>query len=257
MKIEKIKKMHSGKYKLIIDGCEDIVTYDEVILSNNLLNKFQIDEELLTKLKIDTEFYNIYNKVLNYIQVRLRSEKEISIYLKKFKLNEKEENAIISELKTNNFINDYNFAKAYIADKMNLSNYGPSKIKKDLSDHNIDEIIIEDLIGELDYTDIYEKLYHLIDKKILSNNKYSKFQLKSKILDNFISLGYSVDMIHEIFDELFSEDSNIIQKEYDKLYNNLKRKYSGDELFIKIKQKLYQKGYQMPEIIEIINENLE
>ncbi|MDD2180961.1 MAG: FAD-dependent oxidoreductase [Bacilli bacterium] len=103
----------------------------------------------------------------------------------------------------------------------------------------------------------YEKLYHLIDKKILSNNKYSKFQLKSKILDNFISLGYSVDMIHEIFDELFSEDSNIIQKEYDKLYNNLKRKYSGDELFIKIKQKLYQKGYQMPEIIEIINENLE
>lgn len=257
MKIEKIQKMKDGKYKLLIEGKDDIITYDEVILKNNLLNKPQLDKDLLTKLKIDTEYYNIYSKALNYIQVRLRSEKEIIKYLEKFELSEKEKNTVLDELKSIGFINDFNFAQAYISDKMNLSNYGPHKIKRDLYDHDIDELVIEDLINKIDYNDILAKLYRLINKKILSNTKYSKFQLKSKILDNFIGLGYSVDMINEIFDELYLEDNNIIQKEYTKIYSNLKRKYSGNELYQNIKQKLYQKGFQTSEIAEVINENID
>ena len=34
----------------------------------------------------------------------------------------------------------------------------------------------------------------------------------------------------------------MVKKEYDKLYKKLSRKYSGNELEYKIKEKLYQKG---------------
>ncbi|HHU54687.1 MAG TPA: hypothetical protein GXZ63_02595 [Mollicutes bacterium] len=257
MRIDKIKKMKNGKYKLLIDGDNDIVTYDEVILKNNLLNNSEIDEELLLKLNADTDYYSVYNKTINYIKRRLRSEKEIILYLEKNKVNKKEKNKIISELKSHGLVNDYTFAKAYIADKMNLSSSGPNKIKKELYKHNIEESVIEELIDKLDDSDIYEKLSRLINKKILANNKYSKYQLKSKILNNFITLGYSVDMINDIFDEHFVEDNNIIKKEYEKTYQKLKRKYQGDELYFKIRQNLYQRGFQSDEINEIINSNFE
>ena len=40
----------------------------------------------------------------------------------------------------------------------------------------------------------------------------------------------------------FPSDDDIAKKEYDKLYKKLSRKYSGSELELKIKQKLFQKG---------------
>ncbi len=257
MHIEKIKKLKNGKYKIIIDGSDDLITYDEVILKNNLLNKKGIDKDLIIKLNIDTDYYNIYNKVVKYIQVRLRSEKEIIKYLEKYKLDENEKDKIIEELKNVGFVNDLNFAKAYISDKMNLSNYGPNKIKQELGNHNIDKHIVEELINNIDYDEVYEKLYRLIKKKIFSNKKFSKYQLKSKILSYFINLGYQNDTINEIFDELYVEDNNIIKREYEKIYINLKRKYSGDELYFKIRQKLYQKGFFIEEINEVINDKIE
>lgn len=257
MKIEKIQKMNSGKYKLVIDGNDDIVTYDEVILKNNLLYNKELDNESLLKINTDTAYYDIYTKVIKYIQVRLRSRKEIIKYLDKYNLEDNEKIQIMDQLKKVGLINDLNFAKAYIADKMHLSNYGPYKIKEDLEKHDIDSTIIEELIANLDDNDIYDKLYCLMKKKVMGNKKYSKYQLKAKILDEFMRLGYPNEMINNIFDELYVEDNNIIKNEYQKIYNKLKNKYSGNELYFKIKQKLYQKGFNKEEINEVINDNLE
>ena len=56
-------------------------------------------------------------------------------------------------------------------------------------------------------------------------------------------LGYDVDLINKvILDYDFSNDKDMVKKEYDKLYKRLSRKYSGNELEYKIKEKLYQKG---------------
>ena len=41
------------------------------------------------------------------------------------------------------------------------------------------------------------------------------------------------------------DDSISYQKEYDKLYKKLSRKYEGATLEYKIKEKLYQKGFKI------------
>ena len=80
MKIEKIIKTNNGKYKVELDNKEKIVTYDDVIINNNLLYKKEINSEILNKINNDTSYYNIYNKVIKYINIRLRSEKEINLF---------------------------------------------------------------------------------------------------------------------------------------------------------------------------------
>ena len=83
MKIEKIKKMKNGKYKLSLDNKTNIITYDNVILDNNLLFNKEIDNEKLNQLIIDNNYYDIYNKVVKYISIRMRSKLEIENYLDK------------------------------------------------------------------------------------------------------------------------------------------------------------------------------
>lgn len=243
MKIEKLKRLPSGKYKIIFDNDEKMITYDDVILKNNLLFNREVDKEKLRDINLDTEYYNIYNKVLNYIVKRKRSIKEIKEYLKKFDLSEEDNKFIINVFIDNGLLNDKSFAKSYISDKIYLSNIGPNKIKEELLSHDIDISIIEEEINNVPKDVIKEKLKKIINKKINSNQNKSNYMLKQKLLYELSNNGYDKDMILEIFDSFSSNDEDIAKKEYDKLYNKLSKKYSGSELELKIKQKMYQKGF--------------
>ena len=244
MKIEKIKKLSNGKYKIILENKEEITTYDDVILSTNILYNKEISEEELEKISNKNDYYDLYNKAIKFISKRLRSEFEVTNYLKKYSSNDT--NKIIKSLKDNGFINDLNFTKAYIYDRFNLSSDGPYKIKKDLLEHNIDENIIDENLNELKINDIKSKLEKYVNKKVRLDHKHSISIIKNKLKIELYNLGYENNMINEVLNNIKCNDN--FDKEYNLLYNKLSKKYSGIELNNKLKQKLYQKGYSLEEI---------
>ena len=254
MKIEKIRKLNSGKYKIELEDKNKIITYDDVILKHNLLFDNNIDSDKLNELNIDTKYYDIYNKCIKYISTRLRSEKEINVYLDKFSLELEDKNKVIEDLKKIGFINDLNFTKAYISDRIYLSNDGLEKIKKNLLEHNISMDIIEEEISKIDENILKEKLSKIISKKIKNNHKDSNYVMRKKIYNDVINLGYTSQMFNECYESLeINVDSNL-KKEFEKWYKKLSLKQSGEELYLKIKQKLYQKGYNLSDIDNLIQE---
>ncbi|NLL44876.1 MAG: hypothetical protein GX247_04350 [Mollicutes bacterium] len=257
MKIEKIKKVDKNKYQLQLSNDEAIITYDEVILKNNLLFKPQIDSNLLNQINIDTRYYDIYNRVIKLISTRLRSKKEIKEYLNKLNISIEDQEKIINQLTKIGLINDINFTKAYINDRTYLSNDGPNKIKKDLEEHDIDINIIEQEITNINQEIIYEKLKKLINKKIKNNRKYSIYQLKQKIVLDLINLGYDKDMILGCLNNQKLDNNDILEKQYNKLYTKFSKKYTGNELYKRIKQSLYQKGFNIEEINNLIEQKIE
>ena len=102
---------------------------------------------------------------------------------------------------------------------------------------------------------IYNRLYKMMDKKIKQNHKYSRSLLKQKILSYYLEEGYSKEMILSIFDELYKENSSIIEKEAEKIRKKLSLKYEGEELEYKLISKLYQKGFLKEEIDKIKEES--
>jgi len=249
MKIDKIKKI-GNKYKITFDDDSVLKTYDDVIINNRLLYNKKVDADVLNKLNKDTSYYDIYYKTVNYITRKLRSKKEIVEFIDKNNVNERDKKEVIRKLKEIGLINDLQFTKAYISDHIYLSNDGPLKIKKNLLEHNILEETIDLELSNIDINIIIEKLTKLINKKI-SSTKYSGYVLKQKILNDFINLGYSKEMICAIFDSISVNKTSLLKKEYDKLYKKYSIKYSGKELDNKIKSKLYQKGFTIDEINNI------
>lgn len=249
MKIDKIKKT-GNKYKIVFDDKTTLKTYDDVILNNGLLYNNQIDTDILNKLNIDTNYYDIYYKTINYITRKLRSEKEVNEFIDKNNVNAKDKKEVIRKLKEIGLINDLNFVKAYISDRINLSNDGPLKIRKSLLEHDISIDIIDENIDKIDNELVKEKLSKMIRKKI-NNTKYSGYVLKQKVINDFVNLGYTKELIVEIYDGLDIKKNDLLKKEYDKLYKKLSPKYSGCELENRIKNKLYQKGFSIDEINNI------
>lgn len=252
MKIEKIQKRGS-KYKITLDNGEVINTYDDVILENNLLYDKHIDSELLNKINTDTIYYESYNKAIKMISRRLRSEFEIRGYLDKCLVLEEDRDKIITTLKRIGLIDDYRFAKAYTNDKINLSLDGPYKISRNLEGYKVDGSIINEVISNIDENIVLEHLNKIIDKKVKSNTKYSEYVLKQKLLTYLVNLGYESSMIKGALNNIHI-NNDITFKEMEKIYLKLSKKYSDDELYYKLKNKLYSKGYKMEEINKFLDE---
>ena len=248
MKIERIEKKNN-KYKIHFDNGDILNTYDQVIIDNKILYAKDIDDTIYQKIVKDTNEYDLYDKCIKLITKKLRSKKEIADYLYKQTDNENLINWIIDKLLNNGLINDTIYVKAYINDKINFTNDGPYKIKDDLSKNNIDDDIINQELTKIDNDVFRNKVEKYINKKI-NSNKTSAYQFKQKILNDLINKGYTKEMILEYLDNI-KIDSNIKQ-EYEKIYVKLSKKYSGNELNYKVRNKLYQKGYNTEEINEII-----
>lgn len=245
MKIIKYTKLSSGKYKLQLEDNNSLILYEDIILNNNLLLTKEIDD--LNKIKQDNDEYEIYELAKKYINRKYVSKKELYKYLMNKKYESELINKVIKDLEEKNILNEKNYVKAYINDKINFTNDGPNKIKKDLLKNGIDEELIDNNM-EIDFNIVYDKLNKLIDKKILSIKNYSGNVLKQKLIMYFINLGYDRRITEEILlsKNLINNDDGI--KEYNKLYNKYKNKYNSFELENILRQKLYLKGFSYDEI---------
>ena len=63
------------------------------------------------------------------------------------------------------------------------------------------------------------------------------------MLLNLLNLGYSKEDITSCLDNLSLDDTSTYEKEKEKLYKKYEKKYSGYELDMIVKRKLYEKGY--------------
>jgi len=250
MKIMKIQKKNN-KYKIILEDNNIIETYDEIIIKENILYKKEMTDELKSKIEKENKYYEIYNNILKYIKTKLRSEYEIREYIKKNEIDKITEENLINKLKDSKLIDDKTYTYAYIHDRMKFSNDGPYKIKKELLKNKIEENIIVEELNKIDKEEIYEKLKKQILKKLSANTKYSNNMIKQKLINYFITQGYEKQMIIEILENNLVSNTNILKREYDKLYNKYKNKYDEYELKKVIKQKLYQKGFSIDEINNI------
>ena len=181
------------------------------------------------------------------INRRLRSEKEVVDYLSKSSISDEDSEKIISTLKSIGLVNDYNFARAYTNDKMHLTLCGPYKIAIDLQSHNIDSVIINEMIDNYPEELISEHIEKIIMKKIKTNKRYVGNVLKRRIVSYLSKLGYSRESISKHL-YLITIDTDLMQQEMEKTYKSYAAKYSGDDLYFKVKAKLISRGFESSDI---------
>ena len=239
MKITSIKLNKNGKYVVTIDN-EKYNLYQDTILKYLLFSKKEIDKTLFENIIKDNNFYDAYYKIIKFVSIRLRTENEIRKKLNTLFILKKDQDKIIDKLKEQGYLNDELYIKSYINDKINLSLEGPEKVKRDLLKNGFKE---EDILKYLCLFDSIneERINKIINKKLKANHKLSKRMFITKVGNDLRNLGYT--NYREILENIDFDDKDIYQKEYDKIYNKLIKKYPPEKADILTKQKLYTKGF--------------
>ena len=242
-KITSIKSISDNKFSLLIDGEKHII-YGDVLLEYNILRPMEINSDTYINL-INTNNYRIaYYKVINFINAKMRTEKEIRNKLYTLKVSKDNSNKIIKELYLKNYINDDLYVRSFVNDQINLTLNGPHKIYYELKRNDFTDELINKY---LDFkNDIWkERTKKLIDKKVKANHKLSRLKLLQKIKNDLKNLGYEEWMYKSYLDEVYISDENQYQKDYEKYHIKLSKKYTGEKLEVMIKRKMYSLGYNV------------
>lgn len=195
MNIIKYELTKKNKYNVFLSSGEVITLDERVITENELLLKKEIDRELYDKVNRESKIYELVDIAIKYISVRLRSIKEIRDYLKKKEDNNELINTSVDKLIKMGYLDDDRFTKAFIKDKLNFTNMGDYKIKMELQRLGVSNEIIETNISLIDDSIINEKIKKLIEKDIKTNRKYNGLNLKNKIYNHLVTIGYSKEKV--------------------------------------------------------------
>lgn len=248
MKVIKYRKLANSRYKVYLEDNHELLLYEDVILKYNLLIRKDIDEKLIIEMDKYNQEIDVYYVALNSIKNRFRSVYELRSILLKKEYPSNLVDLAIDKLVKQGYLNDRSYAKSFINNQMITTNNGPYKIIRELNEKKVKEEVINEEI--LVFTDEEQllRIRKLIDKGIRSNHNRGGVVLKQKVYNDLKNLGYDISIINSVIGEYdFGNDLDIARKEYNKLYKKYSRKYSGDELKYKIREKMYLKGLNYEE----------
>lgn len=244
MKILKFTKMRNGMYKLKLEDESEIKVHEELILKKELLLTKDISLEDVNDIDKLNNNYNAYDIAVKYISTKVRSCYEVYDFLEKKEISKDIIHEVIEKLKKQNYLDDKIYAKAFVNDRIKFSNNGPYKIKRELEEKRVSNLIIDEVLSIFNESLEKEKLSKLVPKYVKTIRNKSYTMMKSKVLDYFSNLGYNKSIVLDLLSDIDYDDSLAREKEYDKLYRKYSKKYSGSELEYKIKQAMYKNGYK-------------
>lgn len=264
VKITKIttQKQNKERYNIFVDygqGEEYGFSVDQDILVAYKLKKgLELQNDMLSEMLFEDNIKKAFSLALSFLSYRMRAEKEVVKYLQEKNVEESIIPKVIEKLFHYKYLNDLEFAKAFVRTRMNTTLKGPDFIKKELQDKGINaqyiEKALEQYTGEL-------QLQHVllfIEKKAKQNQTNSNTMLKRKITANLLGKGFSIDIIEKALKILTVENSKeeqmeVLKNQAKKISNKLMN-LTQYERELKLKQYLYRKGFPIELIDEYIKD---
>ncbi len=251
MKVIEIKKK-GKKYQITFDNEISCLWHEDVIIKYQIFKpKIAISEDKFQIIVDDNNYYLALEQALQYLSA-IHSTKQVETYLRK-KYNDIIVGKVINYLKTTNYLNEREYARAYLMYCYHKDK-GPNFVKENLITEGISSSIIEDVL--IYYTEEMERnaCEKAFLKQLATYKKESLKSLQQKMTIFLTNRGFNRKMIafslannQRLLDNIIDEEK-LIEKAYDKCYRQYAKKYSGRELNDRITRSLYSKGFSLDKI---------
>jgi len=233
--------------------------HEDTLVQFGLRKGLELDEFEVIEIQYGDEARKAYNKAIEYLGYKMRTKKEVYDYLRKKNVGEQIILEVIQLLIEQKYIDDEEYAKAYVRTQMNTSKKGPVLIEKELSEKGIPETLIEEALTQFSSEHQIDVAYSIAEKYETKSDNISFQQRQQKIEQALIRKGFSFNIIHIVLDMLPKEEND--NKEWNALCiqaEKAKKRYAKFDSYTatqKLKQFLYRKGFSIDLIDRYIHEN--
>lgn len=203
MIIASLKKQNNNV--LITFDDETILKIDyRTFVDFRLFKGMEIEKDLIELLSYESSFVKAKDSAYRILARRLHSSKELKQKLLLKKIQQDIVNKVIEEFKEKQFLNDDEFAKSFVQEKLKKGKTGINKLSLELSKKGINKELKENILHNIDSSTFYENALALAKKKLefIKQKESDNKKIFSKIANYLTSKGFEYDIIWKVIKNL-------------------------------------------------------
>lgn len=219
MQITSLKSTKRGnRVNIYIDG-KFVCAVSLKLVSDLGLYKGKIVERRdIEQIRLENLKQRNMEKVLNRIARRPRSSKEVQDFLGRTLYKQKKKASTISfiirKLEDLNLINDLDFTRWWVENRLNYKPRGKYLLTQELRRKGISREIISGVLDEVGLTKETELKHatQLAQKKVRVTSHLDKKKVEKKIISFLLRKGFSYDLSRKVIKRLFYDNGEQINK---------------------------------------------
>ena len=141
-------------------------------------------------------------KLKQYCSYQDRCHNEVEKKLKTFDVISEVKEQIISNLISENYLNETRFCKSFVRGKFKIKNWGKRKITLELKNRKVSNYNLKEGLKEINEIDYLDKLENLFNKKLASLDHLSLINKKKKIFSFLLYRGWETNLIYEKLNQI-------------------------------------------------------
>ena len=198
MKITAIKQQvkRQDRYSIYVDGKYLFSFSQNELLGLGLKVGRELSVEELTSLQGSAVVDKAYDRALNLISHRPRSEGELRDYLRRKDVSGADADVVMQRLSERGYVNDLDFAQRWVATRRLLKSTSKRRLAQELRQKRIRSNIIDQVLAD-DETNERDVLRELMVRK----RKQTKYQDNLKLMQYLSRQGYNYDDIKSVINE--------------------------------------------------------
>ncbi|HDD62711.1 MAG: hypothetical protein DRI65_06335 [Chloroflexota bacterium] len=162
----------------------------------------QISQQKINDLQEKDQFEGAYQRAINFLSYRIRSEKEIRQNLTKHEVPEEIIERVIDRLRGASLVNDREFASLWVENRVQFKPRGKRALSSELFQKGIPNEIIEDVLAELDEEEL---AYQCARSKIRKYSGLEEKAFQKKLSGLLTRRGFPYHIIKDVVSSLWKE----------------------------------------------------
>lgn len=244
-KIEAQKRQ--GRYNVYLDGQYAFPVSDAVLVQFRLAKGMTLSDQQQAQIGAADQASQAYQLALNYLSHQLRTEFEIRHYLKEHEIPLAVRHSVVKRLQELRLLNDQTYADSYVRTAKLTTDKGPIVIRQKLKQKGVADLQIETALAQYTQAELVENGVKVAAKLAKHYQRQSFQQQQQKVKTSLRQKGFNGDLITLIMAQLdlqpdTEQEQVAFNTQAEKAWRQTAR-YSGQQRRLKMKQKLYQKGF--------------
>lgn len=250
--VVKVSQGRGPFYKVEFSNGEKLRLSEDTVVRHRLLKGQEVDEKLLTEIKQESKEDMGYQLALNYLSYQLRTEKEIRAYLKDNEIESADRQKIVARLKELKLLDDLVYGESYVRTQMRLGDKGPRVLQQKLKQKGLKENDIQQALYLYEADEQFQVAIHTAKKALRKFHHSSQREVQQKLQQLLMTKGFSNDISKSVlaeidFSEIEEQETDALELQGEKLWRKNQR-FEPAKRRQKVKQSLYQKGFQLDQI---------
>ena len=162
----------------------------------------QISQQKVTTLQTKDELERAYQRALNFLSYRTRSEQEIRQNLQKAKVTEEIIDSVLDKLRAVSLVNDSEFAREWVENRIKFRPRGKRALSSELFQKGISNQIIEETLQDLNEEQL---AFNLARKKMAKHIHLEKSEFQKKLSGYLSRSGFNYSLSKEVINNIWIE----------------------------------------------------